>query len=68
MFGEPRLDCLQPLDPLVGWLIEEELKKPSSFYKVGPEPIVINGATWGPYKWPYKLGMWGYNPTYGGYK
>ena len=21
---------------------------------VGREPIVINGVTWGPYKWPYK--------------
>ena len=21
-------------------------------HEVGPEPIVINGVTWGPYKWP----------------
>ena len=25
-----------------------------STQKMGPEPIVINGGTWGPYKWPYK--------------
>ena len=25
-----------------------------SCYKVSPEPIVINGVKWDPYKWPYK--------------
>ena len=26
--------------------------------KMGPEPIVINGVTWGPYKCPYKWVTW----------
>ena len=33
--------------------------------KVGPERIVANGVTWGPYKWPKITGgNWGYNSTY----
>ena len=40
-------------------------------HKVGPEPIVINGVTWGPSKRPYAgvtRGLshprkWKYNPT-----
>ena len=47
-------------------------QKGSAGYKVGPEPIVINGGTWWcPYKWPEINGLsevssprnqWSYGP------
>ena len=32
----------------IEWISTTNLKA----HEVGPEPIVINGVTWGPYKWP----------------
>ena len=43
----------------ISWqFIQQTVKVPH--YKVGPEPIVTNGNSWGPYKWPKIHGFhWG---------
>lgn len=40
-------------------MLSIQLQAPDRIYKVGPEPIVINGMTSDPYKWP-QTGNWGY--------